>query len=109
MIWVGLGHLPGLKETPTIIIEFVSEGRTNRRRDYDTKRAEYRALGVREYWVFDRFQRTLTVVVFGPDGGQVRVLKEDETHAPPLLPGFVLSLPRLFALADRWADRSAQS
>lgn len=109
VIWVGLGHLPGLKETPTIVIEFVSEGRANRRRDYETKRAEYRALGVREYWIFDRFERTLTVVVFGPNGDQMRVLKEDETFAPPLLPGFELPLARLFALADRWPERSAES
>ncbi|MEO6807980.1 MAG: Uma2 family endonuclease [Isosphaeraceae bacterium] len=109
VIWAGLGRLPTPDDPPTIIIEFVSEGRANRRRDYETKRDEYRALGVREYWIFDRFDRTLTVVVFGPHGDQVRVLKEDETYAPPLLPRFELPLPRLFALADRWPERLADS
>lgn len=75
VIWAGLGRLPTPDDPLTIIVEFVSEGRANRRRDYETNRAEDRALGVREDWIFDRFERTLTVVVFGPNGDQMRVLR----------------------------------
>src|SRR5208337_602516 len=39
---------------------FVSEGKRNRPRDYHEKRTEYLAAGVREYWINDRFARTLT-------------------------------------------------
>src|SRR5205823_3864670 len=44
VIWAGLGRLPAEDETPTIIVEFVSKGRANRLRDYETKRAEYREI-----------------------------------------------------------------
>ena len=61
VIWAGLGRLPGPSDLPTIVVEFVSAGRSNRRRDYEEKRMEYLAIGVREYWVIDRFRRVLTV------------------------------------------------
>ena len=40
-IWAGLGRLPEKHETPTIAVEFVSEGRRNEQRDYEIKRDEY--------------------------------------------------------------------
>src|SRR5205085_1598421 len=55
VIWAGLGRLPRRGETPTMIVEFVSRGRRDRVRDYEEKRDEYIAIGVREYWVIDRF------------------------------------------------------
>ena len=57
VIWAGLSRLPRKYETPTIIAEFVSYGKRNRERDYETKRKEYRAIRVKEYWVIDRFER----------------------------------------------------
>ena len=62
MIWAGLGRAPNpRKDVPTIVVEFVSEGKRNRVRDYREKRAEYLAAGVREYWIIDRFRRTQTI------------------------------------------------
>ena len=63
------------------------------------------AAGVAEYWIIDRFRRTLTVVRPGPEGPQDQVVTEAETYAPPLLPGFELPLARLLAVADRWAAK----
>lgn len=109
-IWAGLGRLPTADDLPTIVVEFVSAGRRNRRRDYETKRAEYAAIGAQEYWIIDRFQRTMTVVTNVQTNdqpaspGSARVLNETETYRSPLLPGFELPLARLFALADRWKD-----
>jgi Uma2 family endonuclease len=102
VIWAGLGRLPRPHETPTIIAEFVSAGRRNWLRDYIDKRDEYLAIGVREYWVFDRFRQTLTV--FRLQGGKVRkrVFSNEQTYKTKLLPGFELPLARLFAFADRW-------
>ena len=102
VIWAGLGRLPQRYETPTIIAEFVSAGRRNWLRDYVNKRDEYLAIGVREYWVFNRFQHTLTV--FRLEAGQVmeQVYSEELTYKTDLLPGFELPLARLFTLADRW-------
>jgi Uma2 family endonuclease len=102
VIWVGLGRLPEPADPPTIIVEFVSAGRSSRRRDYEEKRAEYQAIGVREYWVIDRFDRTLTVFSQTAGGCETKTVREDQTYTTPLLPGFQLPLARLLQLADRW-------
>src|SRR5262249_19037908 len=61
-IWAGLGRTPDPEEdVPTIAVEFVSRGKRDWLRDYDEKRREYQALAVAEYWVIDRFRRTMTV------------------------------------------------
>ena len=103
VIWAGLGRRPDPDtDVPTIAVEFVSRRRRDRRRDYDEKRREYLALGVREYWVFDRFRRTLTV--FRP-GDAPAVVAEDGSYRTDLLPGFELTVSRIQECADRWADR----
>jgi Uma2 family endonuclease len=106
VIWVGLGRLPDLRrDVPTIAVEFVSRSRRDRQRDYVEKRQEYIAAGVAEYWIVDRFRRTLTVVRPGPTGPLDQVVAEAETFKTPLLPGFELPLAPLLAVADRWAAR----
>jgi Uma2 family endonuclease len=104
-IWAGLGRDPGEGETPTIIVEFVSAGKVNQERDYIAKRAEYREIGVREYWVVDRFRRSLTVYIFGGEQDEERLIPEKQKYETPLLPGFELDLARLLAFADRWAKK----
>jgi Uma2 family endonuclease len=82
VVWTGLGRLPRRSDVPAIVIEFVSEGKRNVERDYETKRTEYLGCGVKEYLIFDR-----TLTVFQASGK---------------LPGFELPLDPLFALAERW-------
>jgi len=60
---------------------------------------------VAEYWVIDRFKRTLTVFAFGGEKDEERVILEGKTYETPLLPGFVLDLKRLLTFADRWAKK----
>jgi Uma2 family endonuclease len=104
-IWAGLGRDPEAGEAPTIITEFVSRGKVNQDRDYVAKRAEYREIGVREYWVIDRFRRTLTFYIFSGESDQVRVIPENQKYETPLLPGFELPLGLLLKLADRWSKK----
>ncbi len=104
-IWAGLGRDPEEGEAPTITVEFVSKGKINQERDYVAKRDEFREIGVREYWVIDRFRRSLTVYRFGGEKDEELHIPEDKTYETPLLPGFVLDLKRLLALADRWAKK----
>jgi Uma2 family endonuclease len=87
------------------VIWAVSSGKVNQDRDYIAKRAEYRGIGVREYWVVDRFRRTLTVFIFSGESDQERVIPENQSYKTPLLPGFELPLGRLLTLADRWAKK----
>ena len=98
LIWAGLGRAPDReKDRPTIAVEFVSKAKRDRQRDYIEKRAEYRAIGIPEYLVFDRFRRTLSVF---PVDGSERILKEDEVYRTPFLPGFELRPATLFAVAE---------
>jgi Uma2 family endonuclease len=105
VIWAGLGHLPEPNETPTIVIELVSRGKINQERDYVAKRAEYREIGVKEYWIIDRFTRKMTVYLFAEDRDQELVFSADQTYASTLLPGYELPLRRLLELAERWGKK----
>jgi Uma2 family endonuclease len=101
VIWAGLGRVPNIKETPTIAVEFVSSGKRNFHRDYEVKRQEYASAGVQEYWIINRFDRTLTVY----RGADIEsVFGEEDIYKPSLLPGFELRLIELFEAADRWTE-----
>ena len=102
-IWTGLGRLPDLeKDIPSIVIEFVSASRRDRLRDYEEKLREYTALGVKEYWIIDRFRRIMMVHQNRPAGVATFVVAEAESYQTDALPGFVLPLARLLARADDW-------
>jgi len=105
VIWAGLGRLPDPNETPTIIIELVSKGKINQERDYVAKRAEYREIGVKEYWIIDRFSKTMTVYLFAADKDQELVFAANQTYSTALLPGYELPLARLLELAERWGKQ----
>ncbi len=101
-IWAGLGRRPRIEETPTIAVEFVSEGKRNRQRDYVEKRDEYLGIGVKEYWIIDRFTRTMTVHSAKDGGKDTTVIEDNNVYTTAFLPGFELPLGALFDLADEW-------
>jgi len=110
-IWTGLGRVPDTqRDIPSIVVEFVSAQRRDVFRDYELKRDEYLTAGVQEYWVIDRFRRTMTVYRNGFTGPDTQVVKETETYQTGLLPGFELPIARLLAKADDWSasKRSAR-
>jgi len=102
-IWTGLGRLPDeRRDVPSITVEFVSEGRRDRERDYVVKRAEYLATGIREYWIIDRFAGQMTVIRRGASEGEDQpeiVITADGSYSTPLLPGFELPLRQLLDVA----------
>ena len=102
VIYAGLGRDPQEGEVPTVVVEFVSAGKRNLIRDYEEKRDEYLAAGVREYWIIDRFARCLTVYRPHGSGSVQQVVREGEVYTTPLLPGFELRLDGLLERADRW-------
>lgn len=106
-IWIGLGRVPDVeKDIPAIVVEFVSARKRDFRRDHETKRAEYLGIGVREYWIIDRFQRIMTVYLNRPEGVATLIVKDAETYQTDLLPGFTLPIARLLARADDWPRKS---
>lgn len=94
---------------PTIVIEFVSAGKAAWRRDHIEKRDEYLAAGAREYWVFDRFARTLTVSAIKGGTAVETIIHEKESYSTDLLPGFELRLAELLAAADQWGEKNPPS
>ncbi len=106
VIWCGLDQAPDIMhDVPAIVIESVSADRRDRQRDYETKRFEYSQIGVREYWIMDRFQRRVTICRFGEQGETETVLSESDMLTTPLLPGFELPLRLWFAEADQFTRR----
>jgi Uma2 family endonuclease len=101
VVWAGLGRLPNYRaDTPAIVVEFTSNRSRDRHRDFVEKRQEYREVGVREYWVIDRFRRAMSVF----RGEEEIVVAESDIYTTPLLPGFELPLARLLEIADRFAN-----
>lgn len=105
VIWAGLGRMPdAVRDVPTIVVEFVSAGRRNWRRDYIEKQQEYLALGVAEYWVVDRFDRKMSVYRRAADAVLETTVRENEVYRTDRLPGFELPVARLLAAADAWPE-----
>lgn len=102
VIYAGLGRDPHEGEVPAIVVEFVSAGKRSLSRDHQEKRDEYLAIGVREYWIIDRFARCLTVYQMQGDSCTHQVVREGQVYTTPLLPGFELRLDGLLERADRW-------
>jgi Uma2 family endonuclease len=88
------GHLLG---APELVIEVLSPGAANERRDRDKKLALYSRRGVQEYWIVD--WRMRTVVVYRHQQGAlvlIATLGSDDTLTSPLLPGFSCPVSRLW-------------
>ncbi|MBI2901061.1 MAG: Uma2 family endonuclease [Planctomycetes bacterium] len=80
---------------PDIAIEVVSAGQE--RRDYEEKRREYLAAGVREYWIVDPAARSVLVLDRRGDEWAERRLGAADRYRTGRLPGFELDVAALFA------------
>ena len=107
-LWIGLGRMPRTRgwhrrrDVPTVLVEFPSRGIADLRRDYEVKRIEYRDLGVREYWIIDRFRREMTVYFWRGSRWTKRIVQDGDIFTTPLLSGFELPLAKLLAISDRY-------
>ena len=84
-------------DSADLVIEIVSEGAEQRERDYVAKRRDYAAAGVREYWIVDPWESSVTVLVL--DGEAYAARDDARTEGmlrSDLLPGFAVELPELF-------------
>ncbi len=81
---------------PDIAIEVVSPGGESRERDLQTKREEYLAAGVREYWVIDPDAEEVLVLRRAGDTWRERRAKASDRVTTRLLPGFDLAVRELF-------------
>ena len=89
------GHLTG---APELVVEVLSAGIDNERRDRDLKLRLYSVRGVQEYWIVN--WRLQQIEVYRREQASLRLvatlLRNDELTSP-LLPGFSCSVDRIFA------------
>lgn len=84
---------------PDLIIEIVSPGTDNERRDRAAKRQLYGKHGVKEYWVVDPQQRTIEIYLLVGQRLQLHAtLQEADEITTPLLPGFSCKVEDVFRL-----------
>lgn len=82
---------------PELVVEVLSPGSKNERRDREIKLALYAREAVEEYWLVDWQHREVLVYRRGARGMRlVETLTGDATLATPLLPGFSLTITRLW-------------
>ncbi|MGH3471168.1 MAG: Uma2 family endonuclease [Nocardioidaceae bacterium] len=103
-----LGHDGHLHGPPELVVEVLSPGASNRRRDLEVKLKLYSRRGVDEYWIADWPSRTMTV--YRRDGATLELaatLGADDLLGSPLLPGFSCRMAKVFAgVPEDATDRS---
>lgn len=87
---------PWDKWVPDIVIEVVSSGKKAHRRDHITKRQEYLAAGVREYWIVDLHDQAIVQLDRHGDRWKEQRLAAGATLRTPRLPGFALDVATIF-------------
>lgn len=91
---------------PDLMIEIVSPGSENRKRDLKLKHTLYGKYGVQEYWAVDCWSHS--VIVFRLSGNtleEVMTLEEyDDELESPLFPGLSLKLSAIFANTQKNTD-----
>ncbi|HWX39861.1 MAG TPA: Uma2 family endonuclease [Blastocatellia bacterium] len=105
VIWISSARLESalsqdgkLHDAPELVVEVLSPGEANERRDRETKLKLYSRRGVEEYWVAD--WRARSVEVYRREGQQLRLtttLYDEDPLETSLLPGFSVKVAELFA------------
>lgn len=86
-----------LRGAPALVIEILSPGPTNTRRDRVSKRQVYGKHGVQEYWIVDPANRAIEV--YQLHAGVLELANtflEHDTLISPTLPGFVYPASDIF-------------
>jgi Uma2 family endonuclease len=84
-----------------LVMEILSPGVENRRRDLRTKRKDYAAARIGEYWIVDPEERTITVLALS--GNRYRrhgKFRGDQQATSALLKGLEVVVAEVFAAAE---------
>lgn len=87
-----------LHSAPELVVEVLSPGSANERRDREAKLRLYSRRGVTEYWIVS--WQTRAIDVYRRDGAQLKLvgtLGEADTLQSPVLPGFSCPVSAVFA------------
>ncbi|MBX6316159.1 MAG: Uma2 family endonuclease [Isosphaeraceae bacterium] len=103
---------PRGRRPPALVMEVVSEESEAHQRDYHTKREEYLAYGLFEYWIVDPEARRVTVLLRDGPIWVERVFVAGQAAEGLVLPGFAVPLSDLWpqeeALAEPVADEDLE-
>lgn len=95
--WEEVTTGPRITGPPDIVIEIISPGSENRRRDLSVKRQLYAKYGVAEYWVIDPENRSVDIYrLLGHTLERIATLMDDEVITSPILPDFQLKIATIF-------------
>ena len=84
---------------PDIVVEILSAGSENRRRDLSVKRKLYAKYGVAEYWIVDSENQAVLIFRLREQSlEEVATLMSDDELSSPILPGFRLKVSAIFNL-----------
>jgi Uma2 family endonuclease len=84
---------------PDLIVEIVSPGSENERRDRIAKRQLYGKFGVREYWIADPGQRTVEIFTWKEGTlAQSVLFNADDELKSEVLPGFSPKVAQIFSV-----------
>jgi Uma2 family endonuclease len=83
---------------PLLVVEVVSPGPENHRRDYLEKRNQYEWRGIPEYWIVDPTAEQVTVLAL-TDSGYAETIFTDETRVQsPTFPSWALTANAMLTL-----------
>ncbi len=98
----GRGEFRGQPEGADLVMEVVSEGEENRRRDMEEKRKDYAQAGIAEYWIVDPETQRVTVLVLKEGTYREQgVFGPGDTASSVVPAGFAVSVSDLFAAAQQ--------
>ena len=85
-------------DSAELVIEIISEGSANRKRDLIDKRAEYAAAGIAEYWVVDPDSQEVSVFrLQGSEYVESGLFGIQDIVRSTVVPGFELPVSKVFA------------
>ena len=104
LVWIAQERFEGILDdqghltaAPDLVVEVLSAGSGQERRDRELKLKLYSVQGVREYWIVD--WRRKSIQVYRRENAAlvlVATLFENESITSPLLPDFVCQLAEIF-------------
>ncbi|NMF82430.1 Uma2 family endonuclease [Nodosilinea sp. P-1105] len=85
---------------PQLVVEVVSPGPENHRRDYREKRNQYEWRGIPEYWIIDPEQAQVVVLSLKAQGYEETIYSGDVPVESPTFPQWCLTAAAMLALDD---------
>jgi Uma2 family endonuclease len=97
------------RRPPSLVMEVASEGSEAHTRDFLTKREEYLAFGIREFWIVDPLDRSVRVLVRDGDTLVEQAFKGAERAASLILLGLNITVSELWGKSESPVDELPQA